>query len=50
MPTVNDEPLRVWFSEGGKTVYYHLHFSNYGKFAQQMAVEAKAIRALLTLP
>ena len=39
--------LNVLFSDRGKTVYSHLHFSVYGKFEQQKSAEAVAIRGLL---
>lgn len=40
-------PLRVLYSGADRTVYLHLHFSNYGKFQQRLAAEANAIAALL---
>lgn len=40
-------PLRVLYSESSRTVYSHLHFSNYGKFQQQLEREIHAISALL---
>lgn len=40
-------PLRVFYSEPSRSVYSHLHFSNYGKFQQQMENEAHAIAALM---
>ena len=40
-------PLRVLYSEPSRSVYSHLHFSNYGKFQQQLEEEALAIAALL---
>lgn len=40
-------PLRVFYSEPTRSVYSHLHFSNYGKFQQQLEEEAHAIAALL---
>lgn len=40
-------PLPVLYRDSGRTVYLHLHFSNYGKFQQQMNEEAAAIAALL---
>ena len=40
-------PLRVFYSEPSRSVYSHLHFSNYGKFQQQLENEAHAIAALL---
>lgn len=46
-PIRSEGPLGVWFRVGRKTMYSHLHFSVYGKFAQQKAVEALAIRGVL---
>ena len=40
-------PLRVFYSEPLRSVYSHLHFSNFGKFQQQLEEEARAIAALL---
>jgi hypothetical protein len=40
-------PLRVLHTSSDRTVYMHLHFSNYGKFEQQLVAEAKAIGSLL---
>ena len=40
-------PLRIFYSEPSRSVYSHLHFSNYGKFQQQLEAEAQAIAALL---
>lgn len=39
--------LPVLHREGGRTVYLHLHFSNYGKFQQKLEAEARAIHSLL---
>jgi hypothetical protein len=39
--------LGVLYSEPSRTVYSHLHFSNYGKFQQQLEAERRAIAALL---
>jgi hypothetical protein len=39
--------LPIKCRENGRTVYMHLHFSNYGKFQAQLNAEAKAIRTLL---
>ena len=41
------ETLPVLFQDGNRTVYQHLHLSNYGKFEKQMREEANAIAALL---
>jgi hypothetical protein len=35
------------YEHDGKTIYLHLHFSNYGKFEKRMLAEAAAIKALL---
>ena len=40
-------PLRVLYKDSSRVVYSHLHFSNYGKFQQQLEQEANAIGALL---
>jgi hypothetical protein len=40
-------PLRRFYSDGTRTVYQHLHLSNYGKFEERMVLEARAIQALL---
>ena len=40
-------PLGVWYTERDKTIYSHLHFSVYGKFAEQKASQAVAIRDLI---
>lgn len=40
-------PLRVFHTDCLRTVYLHLHLSNYGKFEKQMVLEASAIGALL---
>ena len=39
--------LRVLYRDPSRTVYSHLHFSNYGKFQQKLEEEARAIAALL---
>lgn len=39
--------LSVWTEMPGKTVFLHLHFSNYGKFEARMQEEAAAIKGLL---
>lgn len=41
------DTLGVWYQTGVKTVYSHLHFSVYGKFADRKTREAIAIRELL---
>jgi hypothetical protein len=40
-------PLRVLYREPSRSVYSHLHFSNYGKFQQQLDQEANAIASLI---
>jgi hypothetical protein len=44
---VGSGPLRILYSNQSRSVYSHLHFSNYGKFQQQLEQEAHAIAALL---
>lgn len=39
--------LDIVHREGPRTVYRHLHFSNYGKFQSRLDAEAKAIARLL---
>jgi hypothetical protein len=39
--------LRVLYAEPSRSVYSHLHFSNYGKFQQRLDEEAQAIAALI---
>ena len=39
--------LRVLFDGNERAVFLHLHFSNYGKFEQQLQSEAKEIAGLL---
>ena len=39
--------LRVLHEDGGRTVFLHLHFSNYGKFELRMREEAAEIARLL---
>jgi hypothetical protein len=41
------KPLRVLYREPSRSVYSHLHFSNYGKFQRQLEEEAHAIAGLL---
>jgi hypothetical protein len=44
---VGSGPLRVFYNEPSRSVYSHLHFSNYGKFQLQLENEAHAIATLL---
>jgi hypothetical protein len=39
--------LRVLYEANDRAIFLHLHFSNYGKFEQQIQSEAKEIAALL---
>lgn len=41
-----DRPLAEYWRDSRKTVFRHLHFSNYGKFEGQMVLEAQAIRQI----
>lgn len=41
------ETLRVLFADRERTVFLHLHFSNYGKFERQLQAQAREIAALL---
>lgn len=38
--------LRTLYQDEQRKIFQHLHFSNYGKFQQQMTLEAKSIFAL----
>ena len=46
-PKEHDGPLGILNRQSYKIVYKHLHFSNYGKFTQQMTQEAAFIYNLL---
>jgi hypothetical protein len=39
--------LKTLFADSGRTVYLHLHFSNYGKFEAQLQAEAQEVYSLL---
>ena len=41
--------LPLLYKGNQRTVYLHLHFSNYGKFQQQLEREARAIASLIPL-
>lgn len=41
------DSLKILYQQEAKTIYLHLHFSNYGKFEQQLLKEAAAIRQLI---
>lgn len=42
--------LPVLYRQGDRSVYLHLHFSNYGKFQMRLTEEAAAIAALIPNP
>ena len=46
-PKKSDSPLGILFHKNDKTVFKHLHFSNYGVFAKRMTEEATFIHDLL---
>jgi len=46
-PKESDGPPGILFHKNDKTVFKHLHFSNYGIFAQRMTKEATFIGNLL---
>lgn len=46
-PVGKDGPLEILYRQQNKTVYKHLHFSNYGKFEEQKRNELAFIRGLL---
>ena len=39
--------LRTLYKDESRTIFLHLHFSNYGRFEAQLQAEARAIAALL---
>jgi len=39
--------LRIFWQDETKTVFSHLHFSNYGKFEEQMLLETQTIKDLI---
>jgi hypothetical protein len=43
----NHGALRVLYGDADRTVFLHLHFSNYGKFEEKLQAEARAIADLL---
>lgn len=45
-PVAATEALGVYWRVGSKTVFSHLHFSNYGKFETRLREEAQCIRKL----
>ncbi|MDR4517326.1 MAG: hypothetical protein MRK00_08065 [Nitrosomonas sp.] len=46
-PDATDSELKVWFTDENKTVFWHYHFSTYGKFAATKEKQAVAIRGLI---
>ena len=42
-----DDALRAWRYDDRRTIFLHLHFSVYGKFAARSAAEGKAMAALI---
>jgi len=46
-PDATDSELKVWFSDENKTVFWHYHFSTYGKFTATKEKQAIAIRTLI---
>ena len=44
---LGDGPLSLLYRTDSRSVYSHLHFSNYGKFQLQLEQEARAIATLL---
>lgn len=51
-PWLPNEPIKngalpAYYSDPSRTVFSHLHFSNYGKFQQRLEEEAHAIAVLL---
>lgn len=46
-PYCTDNALKIWFKNERKTVFWHYHFSAYGKFAATKEKQAVAIRALI---
>jgi hypothetical protein len=45
-PTSGSSPLRTWLKSDTKTVYWHYHFSVYGKFEKDKQKQLAAITAL----
>ena len=46
-PVPASSALRVMHQDADRTVFMHLHFSNYGRFEMQLQAEAKEIAALI---
>lgn len=45
---LDSSALRILFKDPDRTVFLHLHFSNYGKFEARLQAEAREIAHLLT--
>jgi hypothetical protein len=41
------QPLKVWYYTPNKTIYWHYHFSVYGKFNEEKLKQLKAIGGLI---
>jgi len=50
LPTDNGEDLKVWHTQGGRTIYWHYHFSVYGLFEERKTKQLNAIRRLISAP
>jgi hypothetical protein len=46
LPKRSRNVLSILYDHGKSRIYKHLHFSNYGKFQEQLTLEAKAIAQL----
>ena len=49
-PSDTGGPFKIWRKTGPKTIYWHYHFSVYGKFEQKKTDQLKAIGQLLSAP
>jgi hypothetical protein len=45
-PISEEGPLKIWYKSGSKTVYWHYHFSVYGKYEAEKQRQLAAIAAL----
>ena len=50
LPSDTGGALKIWRKTGSKTIYWHYHFSVYGKFEQKKTDQLKAIGQLLNSP
>lgn len=46
-PSGSSESLRALYKDDERTIFLHLHFSNYGKYEARLQTEAEDIAALL---